>query len=223
MSIVSTCYSMTIGGEGLGAEKTFGVINPATGSLFAEAPDCTAAQLDAVMTAAATALRSWSKHEGARRQALEDCAEAIDANSDELARIQTLEQGKPLNDSLGEAGRAAYWFWEFAAFPIPHDVLQDDAKGHVEVRRQPLGVVGAIIPWNYPVSMAAWKIAPALLAGNTVVLKPSPYTPLTTLKLGELLREVLPPGVLNVVSGGDELGAAIMAHPTVRKISFTGW
>ncbi len=172
---------MTIGGEGAVTEQTFGVINPATGEVFAEAPDCTASQLDAAMTAAAEAFRSWSKNEEMRRQALRDCAAAIDARADELARIETLEQGKPLKDSLGEMRGAPQWFRETAALPIPCDVLQDDENGRVEVRRKPLGVVGAITPWNFPVSMAIWKIAPALLAGNTVVLKPSPYTPLATL------------------------------------------
>ncbi len=106
MSIVSMRFNMTIGGERVAAEKTFGVINPATGTVFAEAPDCTNTQLDAAMTAAAGAFRSWSKDEGARRQALKDCAEAIDAHADEIARIQTLEQGKPLQASLGEVGGA---------------------------------------------------------------------------------------------------------------------
>jgi acyl-CoA reductase-like NAD-dependent aldehyde dehydrogenase len=101
-------------------------------------------------------------------------------------------------------------------------VLQDDANAKIELHRRPLGVVGAITPWNFPLMLGSWKIAPALLAGNTVVIKPSPFTPLTTLKLGEILRSVLPAGVLNVVSGGDELGAWITGHPVPRKISFTG-
>src|SRR5690606_2029405 len=100
--------------------------------------------------------------------------------------------------------------------------VQDDAKARVEVHRRPLGVVGAITPWNFPVLLAVWKIAPALLAGNTVVVKPSPFTPIATLALGDALRDVLPPGVLNTVSGGDALGAWITEHPAVRKISFTG-
>jgi acyl-CoA reductase-like NAD-dependent aldehyde dehydrogenase len=223
MAVTSTRFTMmTIGGKEIAPERTFGVTSPATGSVFAEAPDCTAAQLDAAMTAAAEALQSWRKDEAERRKVLTDCAAAIDAHADEVARIETLEQGKPLKDSLGELQGAAYWFREFATFPIPRDVLRDDEYGRVEVHRKPLGVVGMITPWNFPVFLAAMKVAPALLAGNTVVLKPSPYTPLSTLRLGEVLREVLPPGVLNVVSGGDELGAAITAHPTTRKISFTG-
>lgn len=219
---MSTTFSMTLGGEGAVTARTFGVINPATGDVFAEAPDCTAPQLDAAMASAADAFQSWRRDEEKRRQALRDCAAALGSHVDELARIQTLEQGKPLRESLDEIGYAAYWFKTFAEFPIPHDVLRDDETGRVEVRRKPVGVVGSIAPWNYPVFLAVMKVAPALLVGNTVVLKPSPYTPLATLKLGEVLQEALPPGVLNVVSGGDDLGAAITTHPTVRKICFTG-
>ena len=101
-------------------------------------------------------------------------------------------------------------------------MIQDDDDARVEVVRRPLGVVAAITPWNYPLTLAFWKIAPALLAGNTLVLKPSPFTPLSTLKAAELLREVVPPGVINVVSGGDELGAWMTSHPVPRKVSFTG-
>ncbi len=222
MSVTTANFSLTIGGKEAATRGTFGVINPATGSVFAAAPDCTDAQLDDAMTAAAEAFRGWRKDEEKRRQALRDCAAAIDAHAEEVARIETLEQGKPLRDSLGEMGGAAHWFKEFATFPIPCDVLRDNESERVEVRRKPLGVVGSIAPWNFPVFLAAMKVAPALLAGNTVVLKPSPYTPLATLKLGEVLREALPPGVLNVVSGGDALGAAITTHPAVRKVCFTG-
>ncbi len=100
--------------------------------------------------------------------------------------------------------------------------MRDDEKGYAEVHRKPIGVVAAITPWNFPLTLAMWKIAPALRAGNTVVIKPSPYTPLATLALGEVLRTVLPPGVLNVVTGPDPLGASLTTHPLVRKISFTG-
>jgi acyl-CoA reductase-like NAD-dependent aldehyde dehydrogenase len=117
---------------------------------------------------------------------------------------------------------AAIWFRYFADLELPREVIQDDDAAFAEVIRRPLGVVAAITPWNFPLILASWKIAPALLAGNTMVLKPSPYTPLTTLRLGELLRDVLPAGVFNVVSGGDELGAWMTSHPVPRKISFTG-
>jgi acyl-CoA reductase-like NAD-dependent aldehyde dehydrogenase len=213
---------MTIEGKGVAGASEFDVIDPATGRPFARAPECSAEQLDAAMEAASRAFRAWSRDEARRRQALLECASALRPRSDELARLLTQEQGKPLENAREELAGAAFWFQHTASLQIPVEVLQDDASARVEVRRRPFGVVGAITPWNFPVMLAVWKIAPALLAGNTVVLKPSPYTPLSTLRLGEILRDVLPAGVLDVVSGGDELGARITSHPAVRKISFTG-
>src|SRR5207249_10390815 len=126
--------------------------------------------------------------------------------------IFTREQGRPLAGATAEVGRTADWFDAMADMAIPCDILQDDDRLRVEVHRKALGVVAAITPWNYPLGLASWTIAPALRMGNTMVIKPSPYTPLATLKMGEILREVLPPGVLNVVSGGDDLGAAMTTH-----------
>jgi acyl-CoA reductase-like NAD-dependent aldehyde dehydrogenase/prolipoprotein diacylglyceryltransferase len=215
-------FTMTIGGTSVPAAESFGVVNPATGEVFARAPECSRAQLDAAMEAAARAFPAWSRGEARRREALGACAAAVRARAGELAPLLTQEQGKPLAHASDEISRAALWFEYTAALQIPVELLADDERLRVEVHRRPCGVVGAITPWNYPVALAVWKIAPALLAGNTVVLKPSPFTPLATLALGEALRETLPPGVLNVVSGGDELGAWITSHPRVRKISFTG-
>ncbi len=121
-----------------------------------------------------------------------------------------------------EVFASGIWCQYFANLEVPPQVIQDDDGAFVEVARRPLGVVAAITPWNYPLLLSFWKIAPALLAGNTLVLKPSPFTPLTTLKCGELLRDVFPPGVVNIVSGSDELGAWMTSHPIPRKISFTG-
>ena len=213
---------MTINGAPAAAEATFGVINPATGDVFDEAPDCTREQLDAAMEAAATAFRTWRRDEAARRDLLGACSDAINAHADQLARLLTQEQGKPLVKAAGEIAGAARWFSHTAGLEIPVEVALDNDRVRVEVRRRPHGVVAAITPWNYPVSLAVWKVAPALLAGNTIVLKPSPFTPLATLRLGEILRDVLPTGVLNVVSGGNALGAWMTSHPAVRKISFTG-
>src|SRR5207237_2422976 len=134
----------------------------------------------------------------------------------------TSEQGKPLSDASRELFAAGMWLQYYADLEIPREVIQDDDSAFVEVVRRSLGVVAAITPWNFPVTLASWKIAPALLAGNTLVLKPSPFTPLSTLKIGELLRDVFPPGVFNVVSGGDGLGAWMTSHPVPRKVSFTG-
>ena len=215
-------FSMTIGGRSAEKGGTFGVINPATGGVFAQAPECTREQLDAAMNAAAEAYKTWRKDDGRRRQALQDCAAAISARAGDLAPILTQEQGKPLAKAMEEIMGAGFWFTYTSTLEIPVEVLSDTDTSRVEVRRRPLGVVAAITPWNFPLILASWKIAPALLAGNTVVLKPSPFTPLSTLKLGEILRDVLPPGVLNIVSGGDQLGAWMTSHPVPRKISFTG-
>lgn len=215
-------YAMTIGGQAVAGDASIGVVNPATGSVFTEAPDCSRAQLDTAMESAHTAFQTWRRDEAARRKALGGCADAMQAHAEELGAILCREQGKPLGKAIGEILGAAFWVRHTATLEIPVEVVQDDAQLRVEVHRRPFGVVGAITPWNFPVMLGIWKIAPALLAGNTVVIKPSPYTPLSTLKLGEVLREALPPGVLNVVSGGDALGAWITEHPLVRKVSFTG-
>ena len=214
--------SMTIDGRSVSGVATFGVINPASGKVFASAPDCTREELDAAMESSARAFPEWRADEARRREALRACAEVLRARASELAPILTREQGKPLAKATEEIVGAAVWFAQTASLELPVELLADNGDSRIEVRRRPLGVVAAITPWNYPLLLAAWKVAPALLAGNTVVIKPSPFTPLATLGLGALLREVLPPGVVNVVSGGDALGAWMTRHPVPRKISFTG-
>jgi acyl-CoA reductase-like NAD-dependent aldehyde dehydrogenase len=216
-------FVMTIAGEPVPTEGTFGVRNPATGEVFAQAPECTRQQLDAAFDAAAKAARDWKADEAVRRALLLKAADVLMAQAaTELAPTLTAEQGKPLMDATVEGFAAAIWCQYFANLETPTQVIQDDDTAYVELARRPLGVVAAITPWNFPLTLAFWKIAPALLAGNTLVLKPSPFTPLTTLKVGELLRDVFPPGVLNIVSGSDELGAWMTTHPVPRKISFTG-
>src|SRR2546427_1573061 len=222
-----TDLSLTIGGAAATAEASFEVLNPATGKVLGHAPDCSPAQLDQAMEAAGKAFPDWRADEAGRREALRNAAGAVMAALPELAPLLSAEQGKPigstgLGDASFEIAGSAVWLSYFADVGLPVEVIQDDADARVEVHRRPLGVVAAITPWNYPVLLACWKIGPALLAGNTMVLKPSPYTPLTTLRLGEILRDVLPPGVLNVVSGGNELGAWMTSHPVPRKLSFTG-
>jgi acyl-CoA reductase-like NAD-dependent aldehyde dehydrogenase len=214
--------SMTIDGAAVPSSDTFGVINPATGAVHAQAPDCSKEQLDAAFESANKAYRDWKVDEGLRRELLHKAGDAMFAAAGELGPILMAEQGKPLNEAATEAFGAGIWFKYYADLQIPRDVIQDDDNAFAEVIRRPLGVVAAITPWNFPLVLASWKIAPALLAGNTMVLKPSPYTPLATLKMGEILAGVLPPGVLNVVSGGDELGQWMTSHPVPRKISFTG-
>ena len=213
---------MTIDGELVSTEGTFDVVNPATGAPETQAPDCTAQQLDAAMESAAKAYRGWRADEAARRDALRKAADVLMASANDIAPILTQEQGKPLGEATFEVYGAAMWLQYYAGLELPRQVLQDDESAFVEVIHRPLGVVAAITPWNFPLVLASWKIAPALVAGNTMVLKPSPFTPRSTLKLGEILRGVLPPGVLNVVSGQDPLGATMTGHPVPRKISFTG-
>jgi acyl-CoA reductase-like NAD-dependent aldehyde dehydrogenase len=217
-----TAASMTIDGSPAPAGQTFAVINPATGRVHEQAPDCSPEQLDAAFAAASRAYRGWKTDESARRELMLAAAQAMFAAADDIGAILVAEQGKPLADARAEAIGAGAWLKYFARLEMPREVIQDDERAFTEVVRRPLGVVAAITPWNYPVMLAAWKIAPALLAGNTMVLKPSPFTPLATLRMGEILAEVLPPGVLNVVSGGDDLGRRMTAHPVPRKISFTG-
>jgi acyl-CoA reductase-like NAD-dependent aldehyde dehydrogenase len=181
-------------------KTTAGVINPATGKVFAQVPECTREQLDEAMNAAHSAFAAWSRDVALRRKVLLDCATAIKKASEGLVPLLTQEQGKPLAKAE-EIFAASIWFEYTANLEIPVDVLQDDQSVRIEIRRRPLGVVAAITPWNFPLLLAVWKIAPSLLAGNTVVIKPSPFTLLTTLMLGEILRGVVPNGVVNVVSG----------------------
>lgn len=221
-SSLEIAHGMVIDGREVQGESRFEVEDPATNDAIGDAPECSRAELHEAVEAAARAFRSWRENEDARRALLSRSADEIESHSEWLASLLTAEQGKPLARAREEVAGAATWFRFTAELPIPVEVVQDDDRAWIEVHRRPLGVVAAITPWNFPFLLAAWKVAPALLAGNTVVLKPSPFTPITTLALGELLRPVLPAGVLNTVSGGDELGAWMTSHPLVRKISFTG-
>ena len=219
---LSDAFELTIDGVSYPAAGSFGVVNPATGEAFAEAPATDQAGLDAAFTSADRAYRTWRGDEAARRAGLLAAASAIEACTEELAPVLTAEQGQPLDSARMEFRLSAAWLRYYAGLDLPREVIRDDAQAYEQVVRKPLGVVAAITPWNVPVALAMWKIAPALRAGNTVVVKPSPYTPLTTLALGRVLRGVLPDGVLNVVAGPDPLGAQLVAHPVPRKISFTG-
>ncbi|MGH9137974.1 MAG: aldehyde dehydrogenase family protein [Acidimicrobiales bacterium] len=217
-----TIAGMTIGGEVRHGSASFGVINPATGVVFAEAPLCSQRELDEAMAAAAMAFDKWRADDDERRVALRDAAQALYGAAAELGALLTAEQGRPSQLALMEVLGAGTWLQYYADLELPPTVLQDDGTVFAEVVRKPLGVVAAITPWNVPLILACWKLAPALRAGNTVVLKPSPFTPLATLRMGELLARVFPPGVLNVVSGDDDLGARMTHHATPRKVSFTG-
>jgi acyl-CoA reductase-like NAD-dependent aldehyde dehydrogenase len=215
-------YSLVIDGKSVAADDSFPVINPATGEPFAECPECSRPQLDAAMAAAQRAFRPWASDVQARRDALIASAAVLTANADAIGQLLTREQGKPLKEAIGEVHGAAFWLQHTSELEIPSEQLHEDDEQRIMLRRRPLGVVAAITPWNFPVILAMWKIASGLLAGNTIVLKPSPFTPLSSLEMVRVMQSALPPGVLNVVSGGDELGKWVSDHPTVRKISFTG-
>ena len=216
-------YTMTIGGQAVSGATSFDVLNPATGQVIGSAPDCTPEQLDAAVAAARKAFPAWSATPiEKRREALLAIAGVLGGNVEELKRLLTSEQGKPHEGAMGDILGGAYWCQATSTLEIPEKVVEESAERHGITRHVPIGVVGAIAPWNFPIILAMFKVAPALLAGNTVVLKPSPFTPLTTLRMGELLRGVLPDGVLNVVTGGDSLGPWMTSHPGIDKISFTG-
>jgi acyl-CoA reductase-like NAD-dependent aldehyde dehydrogenase len=215
-------YLMTINGQSVKGVNNFDVINPATEEIIATVPECSDEQLDMAANAANHSLTAWAQDVTKRRQALNNCAEVLLSNIDSLAKLITEEQGKPLRDSNREIRRSAELIKDFAKLEFPVQILQDDKTRKVELHRKPLGVVAAITPWNVPIILATLKFAPALLAGNTVILKPSPFTPITTLKIGELFQGVFPSGVFNVISGGDRVGANLTLHPGIRKISFTG-
>lgn len=216
-------FTMTINGKAVSGAETFGVENPALAEVFAQAPNCTQAELDEAVAAARAALPAWRKTPIAkRREMMQAIAGTIAQHAEELARLLTREQGKPFEQAMGDVLGGSHWFVETAKLDIPEVVSQDDEERYAVTRYEPIGVVAAIVPWNFPIILAAFKLAPALLAGNTIVLKPAPTTPLTTLRIGELIRDILPPGVMNVVSGDDRLGPWLTGHPGINKISFTG-
>lgn len=216
-------YTMTIDGKPVSAATSMAVINPATGDAFAEAPDAGKAELDAAVNAARAAFKSWKARPIAERQALvKKAGDVLLAHADELGRLFTKEQGRPVDAAKQEIQGAGAWLHAVSGMTPPVHVSEDSPTQYIETRYVPLGVICAIAPWNFPVTLAMWKVAPALVAGNTMVLKPSPFTPLCTLKIGELFRDVFPPGVFNVITGGDALGPLMTAHPGFDKISFTG-
>ena len=215
--------AMTIGGEFVQSPRSTPVIDPSTAEPFTTVPECTVAQLDAAVASASEAFTGWRRSsDEERRAALRAIADVLEANREEVAQLISSEQGKPVAKGVSEVNSALIWIRAYAEMGLPTDVVRDSGTSYAEIRRVPLGVVAAITAWNYPVLLAMWKIAPAVRTGNTVVVKPSPFTPVATLRVGELLCEVLPAGVVNVISGGDEVGRRLVEHPLVRKVSFTG-
>lgn len=218
-------FQLVIGGRSVPTAAHAPVYNPSNHEVVGMMPMATGAELDAAVAAAAEAFEGWSTtSDTERKTACHAIGGKIAEHAEELARLLTLEQGKPLNGmgSRYEIGGAQAWTHFTADLELPVQVIQDNNEGRVEVHRKPIGVVGSITPWNWPVMIACWHIIPAVRSGNTVVIKPSPYTPLSTIRLVELMNEVLPAGVVNVVTGADSLGAAMSAHAGIGKMVFTG-
>ncbi|MGX9221953.1 aldehyde dehydrogenase family protein (plasmid) [Massilia varians] len=218
-------FELLINGQRVAAASRFDVLNPADESVVAQCPQGSVALADLAVASAQAALPGWSAVPEAERAAkLHAIADLVSANSAALSRLLTLEQGKP-QDGPGanmEVQAAQGWLRATAAMSLPVQVIQDDAQAYIAVERRPVGVVASITPWNWPLMIAVWHLAPAILAGCTAVIKPSPFTPLSTLRLVELMNAVLPPGVVNVVTGDAEVGNHLSAHPGVAKIVFTG-
>lgn len=226
---MSNKYSIFVGGEAVSAiDGAYeAVINPATEEVIAEVPVCGEADVNRAVDAAVKAFEGWEDSTPAERsQALYRLADAVEGRAEELGKLESLNVGKPLAYAVGEVGTFVdnIRFFAGAARTLNGVAAGEYAKGHTSmIRRDPVGIVGSIAPWNYPLMMAGWKIGPALAAGNTVVLKPSELTPLTTLKLAEIAQGVLPPGVFNVVTGyGEPVGSSIVKHPMVNMVSLTG-
>jgi aminobutyraldehyde dehydrogenase len=225
----ATAYKNFVGGEWVDAVEgaTMDVINPATGDKIAEVPEGTQADVDRAVEAAAKALPEWlDTTPGERMEVLLKLADLIDEHSEELVHLESLNTGKPIAVARVETPVSAdnLRFFAGAARMLEGKSAGEYMKGYTSmIRREPLGIVGGITPWNYPLMMAIWKMGPALAAGNVQILKPSEQTPLSTLRFAQLAADVLPPGVLNVITGnGEPVGAGIVRHPDVRLISLTG-
>lgn len=215
--------TMTIGGKAASSDSQLDVRNPATGQVFAAVPDAGAAELEAAIAAARNAFPAWRDTPWAERAAIVNrIGETIAANAAELAAMLTREQGKPAEQAQFEVMAAAQWCQATATLTLPDREIEAGPGRRQVTRYVPIGVVAGISPWNFPVVLSIWKIAPALLAGNTLVLKPSPFTPMTVLRIGELVRDFVPAGVLNIITGGDALGPLMTSHPGFDKVSFTG-
>lgn len=218
-------YALIINGEAVKPPGFFDVVNPADGSVVARCPEADAALLDRAVAAARTALPAWSAlPDQSRAGYLTRVADLLEANLGELSMLVTREQGKTQSGPGAnlEVNGSVAWTRVTAGLSLPEETIEDSATGRIVVRRKPVGVVGSITPWNWPLMIAVWHIMPALRAGCTVVIKPSPYTPLSTLRLVELMNQVLPRGVINVVTGDAALGERMVAHADINKIVFTG-
>lgn len=218
-----------IGGKSVpsSSNETFDLVNPATGEVFAKAPQSNASDVDAAMKAAAKAFEGWrDSTPGERQKAINKIADAIEERSEELIAIESENTGKPIAVTRAEEMGPMLdqiRFFAGAARHLEGRSAAEYFKGHTSfIRREPIGVCAQVTPWNYPMMMAVWKWAPAIAAGNTVVLKPSDTTPVSTVWMAELMQEFLPEGVMNVVVGGRETGRLLVDHEIPQFVSITG-
>ncbi|MEP1421791.1 MAG: aldehyde dehydrogenase family protein [Erythrobacter sp.] len=218
-----TQYKNLINGEMVETGEWLDVVNPANEEVIGQVPSCDADDLDRAVAAARAAFKTWKNTSHEERQAA--CmaiSAAIKENADELYRLLTSEQGKPHAQAKGEIFGAAGISKAQSTLKL-EDVISEDSDTRLSrTRRVPVGVVGGIVPWNFPLMMAIQKIVPALMSGCTIVLKPSPFTPLTTLRVAELIADKVPAGTVNIITGEDALGPMITGHPDIDKITFTG-
>ncbi len=218
-----TQYKNLINGQMISTDSMLDVVNPANEEVIGQVPSCGEAELNEAVAAARAAFPAWSKKSiDERRAVVQAISATIKENSDELFRLLTAEQGKPHAQAQGEIIGASMMAGAQSTLDLDDEINEDSEERLSRTRRVPVGVVGGIVPWNFPVMMAVQKIAPALLSGCTIVLKPSPFTPLTTLRLAELIKDVAPAGVVNILTGEDSLGPLITGHPDIDKITFTG-
>jgi acyl-CoA reductase-like NAD-dependent aldehyde dehydrogenase len=218
-----TMYKMLINGELIDSPQHTPVLSPVTEQAVGYAPAADFSVVDAAVSAAALAYESWrvTAHE-ARSRVLMAISAILSEHLEELAILLVQETGRPMAVAHFEIGLAKQFLEYYANQQLPVEILIEDGARRVEVHRKPLGVVAAIVPWNAPLYLAANKIGPALIAGNTIVIKPPPTASLTLLRFGELLARAVPAGVINIVSGGNATGAHLVAHPNIAKVAFTG-
>ena len=216
-------FKMLINGDLVSSEESQGVINPATEEVFAQCPMASSSQLEDAVSAAKAAFPGWAATPVAERQAkLIEISDVIGENAERIATLLVQEQGKTIEQAVAEVGYAQAWCQHFSNQELSVEVLLETDEQRVEIHRKPLGVVAGIMPWNFPFLISVYKLAPTLVVGNTLILKPAPTTPLTSLLLGELIQDVLPAGVLQVITGGNDIGPVLTTHPDIAKISFTG-
>ncbi|WP_299771575.1 aldehyde dehydrogenase family protein [uncultured Pseudoteredinibacter sp.] len=218
-----TEYKLLIGGKLREGVSAIDVINPADETVVAKCAVADEAMLNEAVESAQLAYQSWRKLSFAERGAyIKKLTAAVEENAEDFARILTQEQGKPLAQARDEVMFAQIFANYFADCTIEDKVLSEDDNGRIEVLREPLGVVAGICPWNFPLLISLYKIAPAVMAGNSIIIKPAPTTPLSSLKLAELVADIFPAGVVNIICDNNDLGPAISSHPEIAKVSFTG-